>query len=56
MVNSCSVVFDHDLAADLNLPPQWQHQANLFKAVYADDGELPRRCVAQKYGSYQLGH
>ena len=55
LINSRLAVFNHDLASELNLPSEWQHEANLFKALYADDGALNRCSLAQKYGGHQFG-
>jgi uncharacterized protein YdiU (UPF0061 family) len=56
LINSRLAAFNHNLSTELNLPDQWQHEAHLFKALYADDGELNRCSVAQKYGGHQFGH
>ncbi len=54
--NSRLAAFNHDLATELNLPSEWQHEIHLFKALYADDGALNRCSMAQKYGGHQFGH
>ncbi|MBL4630269.1 MAG: YdiU family protein [Paraglaciecola sp.] len=56
LINSRLVVFNHQLATDLNLPTEWQHEANLFEALYADEGVLNASSMAQKYGGHQFGH
>ena len=56
LLHSHLAVFNHNLATQLNLPAEWQHETHLFKALYADDGELNRCSVAQKYGGHQFGH
>lgn len=55
LISSHLEVFNHELATQLNLPSEWQHEANLFKALYADDGALNQCTVAQKYGGHQFG-
>ena len=56
LLHSHLAVFNHNLATQLNLPAEWQHETHLFKALYADDGELNRCSVAQKYGGHQFGY
>jgi uncharacterized protein YdiU (UPF0061 family) len=56
LINSRLAIFNHNLATELNLPSEWQHQSELFKALYADNGALNRQSVAQKYGGHQFGH
>ena len=56
LINSRLAVFNHKLATDLNLPTEWQHEANLFEALYADEGVLNNTSMAQKYGGHQFGH
>jgi uncharacterized protein YdiU (UPF0061 family) len=56
LLNSRLAVFNHNLATELNLPFEWQLEAELFKALYADDGVLNKGSVAQKYGGHQFGH
>lgn len=54
--NSRLEVFNHDLAAELDLPSEWQNETHLFSALYAQDGALNRCSIAQKYGGHQFGH
>ena len=56
LINSRLVVFNHTLATEINLPTQWQDESTLFKALYADEGQLNHSSVAQKYGGHQFGH
>ncbi len=56
LINSRPATFNHNLSTDLNLPYQLQTAAHSFNALYADDGELNRCSVAQKYGAHQFGH
>ena len=55
LIGSHLEIFNHDLATELNLPSEWQDEANLFKALYADDGVLNQCTMAQKYGGHQFG-
>ena len=55
LINSRLAAFNHNLATELNLPNEWQQEAELFKALYADNGVLNRCSVAQKYGGHQFG-
>ncbi|WP_299080222.1 YdiU family protein [uncultured Paraglaciecola sp.] len=56
LLNARLAVFNRDLAAQLDLPAEWQQQIHLFDALYTPDGELNRYSVAQKYGGHQFGH
>lgn len=56
LINSRLVVFNQDLAAEINLPADWLNEPHLFHALYADDGVLNRHSIAQKYGGHQFGH
>jgi uncharacterized protein YdiU (UPF0061 family) len=54
--NSRLAVFNHELASELNLPSEWQHQTHLFNTIYTEHGALNRCSIAQKYGGHQFGH
>lgn len=56
LINSRLMVFNHELAAELNLPTDWQYETQLFNALYTEEGSLNRRSIAQKYGGHQFGH
>jgi uncharacterized protein YdiU (UPF0061 family) len=40
LIDSRLAVFNHDLASELNLPSEWQHESHLFNAMYAEHGVL----------------
>ena len=54
LINSRLAVFNHSLASELNLPSEWQHERDLFNAMFAEQGVLNYRSVAQKYGGHQI--
>lgn len=56
LINSRLMVFNHELATELSLPTDWQHESLFFDALYAQKGPLNLRSVAQKYGGHQFGH
>jgi uncharacterized protein YdiU (UPF0061 family) len=56
LINARLVAFNTSLAANLNLDENWQDEANLFNALFAQQGPLNQDTIAQKYGGHQFGH
>lgn len=50
------VIVNQPLLKELEIPQQYFEQQTLFKALFAEQGDLRRGAVAQKYGGHQFGH